>query len=202
MIRKVCFFGPKKKRFMQTESVLQTKNRSGPAKNRFSVALLYKLWWKCQKVEKGLGSGRVKIGPVKFAKFQSGKIINVLSFLICLNFDLEKSFKFWVGRPQNELGKAFLYFLAVFGMFERIIYIEPTDVTSPFFFIYSSLLKETNRCAKYLFVTSVRSYLKLNFSIFCYPKNVVKWICQILMFRALTSSAGNIFEDIYTHVIN
>ena len=25
--------------FMQTESVLQTKNRSGPAKNRFSVAL-------------------------------------------------------------------------------------------------------------------------------------------------------------------
>ena len=27
-------------RFMQTESVLQTKNRSGPAKNRFSVALI------------------------------------------------------------------------------------------------------------------------------------------------------------------
>ena len=27
-------------RFMQTESVLQTKNRSRPAKNRFSVALL------------------------------------------------------------------------------------------------------------------------------------------------------------------
>ena len=26
-------------RFMQTESVLQTKNRSGPAINRFSVAL-------------------------------------------------------------------------------------------------------------------------------------------------------------------
>ena len=41
MIRKVCFFGPKKKRFMQTESVLQTKNRSGPAKNRFSVALVW-----------------------------------------------------------------------------------------------------------------------------------------------------------------
>ena len=40
MIRKVCFFGPKKIRFMQTESVLQTKNRSGPAKNRFSVALV------------------------------------------------------------------------------------------------------------------------------------------------------------------
>ena len=42
MIRKVCFFGPKKMRFMKTESVLQTKNRSGPAKNRFSVALVYK----------------------------------------------------------------------------------------------------------------------------------------------------------------
>ena len=27
-------------RFMQTESVLQTKNRSGAAKNRFSVALI------------------------------------------------------------------------------------------------------------------------------------------------------------------
>ena len=26
-------------RFMQTESVLQSKNRSGPAKNRFSIAL-------------------------------------------------------------------------------------------------------------------------------------------------------------------
>ena len=30
-------------RFMQTESVLQSKNRSGPAKNRFSVALIYAL---------------------------------------------------------------------------------------------------------------------------------------------------------------
>ena len=28
-------------RFMQIESVLQTKNRSEPAKNRFSVALMY-----------------------------------------------------------------------------------------------------------------------------------------------------------------
>ena len=27
--------------FMQTESVLQSKNRSGPAKDRFSVALHY-----------------------------------------------------------------------------------------------------------------------------------------------------------------
>ena len=44
MIRKVCFFGPKKMRFMQTESVLQTKNRSGPAKNRFSVALGDRYW--------------------------------------------------------------------------------------------------------------------------------------------------------------
>ena len=30
-------------RFMQTESVLQSKNRSGPAKNRFSVALVHKI---------------------------------------------------------------------------------------------------------------------------------------------------------------
>ena len=29
--------------FMQTESVLQSKNRSGPAKNRFSVALVMPL---------------------------------------------------------------------------------------------------------------------------------------------------------------
>ena len=28
-------------RFMQIESVLQTKNRSEPEKNRFSVALMY-----------------------------------------------------------------------------------------------------------------------------------------------------------------
>ena len=35
MIRKVCFFGPKKMRF-----IIQTKNRSEPAKNRFSVALI------------------------------------------------------------------------------------------------------------------------------------------------------------------
>ena len=30
-------------RFMQTESVLQTKNRSRPAKNRFSVALFRRI---------------------------------------------------------------------------------------------------------------------------------------------------------------
>ena len=36
----VFFFGPKKMRFMQIESVLQTKNRSEPEKNRFSVALI------------------------------------------------------------------------------------------------------------------------------------------------------------------
>ena len=38
-IHKVRLFRPKKMRFMQTESVLQTKNWSEPAKNRFSVAL-------------------------------------------------------------------------------------------------------------------------------------------------------------------
>ena len=37
---KCVFFGPKKMRFMQIESVLQTINRSEPAKNRFSVALV------------------------------------------------------------------------------------------------------------------------------------------------------------------
>ena len=31
-------------RFMQNESVLQSKNRSGPAKNRFSVALVCIFW--------------------------------------------------------------------------------------------------------------------------------------------------------------
>ena len=41
---------------------------------------------------KGLGLERVKIGPVKIAKFQSWKIIDVLSFLICLNFDLSETF--------------------------------------------------------------------------------------------------------------
>ena len=39
MIHKVCFFGQKKMRFLQIESVLQTKNRSEQAKNWFSVAL-------------------------------------------------------------------------------------------------------------------------------------------------------------------
>ena len=36
----VFFSDRKKMRFMQTESVLQTKNRSEPTKNRFSVALM------------------------------------------------------------------------------------------------------------------------------------------------------------------
>ena len=40
MIRNVCVFGPTKMRFMQTEWVLQTKNRSELAKNQFSVALV------------------------------------------------------------------------------------------------------------------------------------------------------------------
>ena len=33
--------------FMQTESVLQTKNRSGPAKNQFSVALVITMVKQC-----------------------------------------------------------------------------------------------------------------------------------------------------------
>ena len=40
---------------------------------------------------KGIGSGRVKIGPVKIVKFQSRKIIDVVSFLICLNSELSET---------------------------------------------------------------------------------------------------------------
>ena len=53
MIRKVCFFGPKKMRFMQTESVLQTKNQSRPAKKSvFCSPGFYHIWawrppWSC-----------------------------------------------------------------------------------------------------------------------------------------------------------
>ena len=44
MIRKVCFFRTEKKmRFIQTELILQTENRSELAKNRFSVALVYSI---------------------------------------------------------------------------------------------------------------------------------------------------------------
>ena len=48
---KCVFFGPKKMLFMQTESVLQTKNRSEPAKNRFSVALVPGIGKKLSNVE-------------------------------------------------------------------------------------------------------------------------------------------------------
>ena len=45
-----CVFSDRKKMcFMQTESVLQTKNRSGPAKNLFSVALVCNISTKCWK---------------------------------------------------------------------------------------------------------------------------------------------------------
>ena len=80
-------------------------------------------------------------------------------------------------------------------------------------FWYSSLLKETNRCAKYLFVKSVRSYLKINFSSFCSPKHVAKFMnlpncdvsCSDITYcdEYVMSSAGNVFKDnIHTHVIN
>ena len=42
-------------RFMQIESVLQTKNRSEPAKNRFSVALV------STNIPKKIGIGRLGI---------------------------------------------------------------------------------------------------------------------------------------------
>ena len=41
---------------------------------------------------KGLGLGRIKIGPVKIAKLQSQKMIDLLSFLIGLNFNLSETF--------------------------------------------------------------------------------------------------------------
>ena len=43
-LQSVFFSDRKKMLFMQTESVLQTKNRSEPAKNRFSVALVCTLF--------------------------------------------------------------------------------------------------------------------------------------------------------------
>ena len=55
-------------------------------------------------------------------------------------------------------GKAFLRFSAVF---EWIINIVRTEVTSPFFD-----MKQIKRYAKYHFVTSVRSYLKSTFQFF------------------------------------
>ena len=41
---------------------------------------------------KGLGFGWVKIGPIKIAEFQSQKIIDVLSFVIYMNFDFSETF--------------------------------------------------------------------------------------------------------------
>ena len=54
-------------RFMQIESVLQTKNRSEPAKNRFSVALASNICFsrhlankfKMSKFAKGYNSGKI-----------------------------------------------------------------------------------------------------------------------------------------------
>ena len=68
MIRKVCFFGPKKKRFMQTESVLQTKNRSGPAKNPFSVALGEKTDWVGKKLTSHVFSPGERMGRPGFSR--------------------------------------------------------------------------------------------------------------------------------------
>ena len=45
MIRNVCFFRTEKNVCYEIESVLQTKNRSEPAKNRFSVTLVYTIKW-------------------------------------------------------------------------------------------------------------------------------------------------------------
>ena len=50
IIRKVCFFRRKKMCFMQIKSVLQTKNRSEPAKNQFSVAQPSVILWFCHSI--------------------------------------------------------------------------------------------------------------------------------------------------------
>ena len=87
MIRKVCFFGPKKMRFMQIESVLQTKNRSGPAKNRFSVALLWVLeyYQVCSNDDPGLTltyfRARSNLIPYAFV-WEKGKTMNISETIV------------------------------------------------------------------------------------------------------------------------
>ena len=89
------------------------------------------LHWKWLFIpDKGLCSGSVQIGPVKIAKFLSRKIIDVLSFLICLNFDLSETFSiltlclFWSMLCGHKVtwGKPFLRFSAVFAVFDLVIY--------------------------------------------------------------------------------
>ena len=58
-------------RFMQTESVLQTKNRSGPAKNWFSVALLALL---------SLAQEHKITGSYNCASYKSNNTVLVYSF--------------------------------------------------------------------------------------------------------------------------
>ena len=75
------------------------------------------------------------------------------------------------------------------------------------FFIFKSAEREEPIC-KISFCNVGALIIKINFSIFCHPKNVAKLICKILMSRALTShlvtsSAGHVFEDnIYTNVMH
>ena len=58
---------------MQIESVLQTKNQSEPAKNRFSVALIIKTWI-------------TKVSPQNFHK----KNQNINGFILRVSLDMTK----------------------------------------------------------------------------------------------------------------
>ena len=106
--------------------------------------------------------------------------------------------------PTVTWGMAFSCFLAVFGVFEWIIYIERTYVTSPFL-IFKFAEGDEPICK--ISFCNVGALILKN-SIFCHPKNVAKLICHVGMSRALTShivtsSAGHVFEDnIYTRLIH
>ena len=64
-------------------------------------------------------------------------------------------------------------FLTVFGMLNRITYLERTNVTTPFV-SQSNLPKVTTQGTEYKFETTVHSYLTINESIICHPKSIVK----------------------------
>ena len=57
-------------------------------------------------------------------------------------------------------GKAFSPFSTVVNMLDRIIYIERTDVTTPY--VHIKPVEGDNQQTGYNFVTTERSYLKIN----------------------------------------
>ena len=100
--------------FNQTKHINKetTKNQN----TNKEIELLQLLFISC----KGLGLGRVKTGPVKIAKFQSLKIIDMLSFLIYmselwsfrnfLNFDTVSILKHVVWPQSNLVQGIFAFF--------------------------------------------------------------------------------------------